>query len=97
MRYEKLFEPFSSIDYTFDSMSGGERSILDHFLLSENLRDNVINYCVVHEGDNLSDHDPIRLLLDFQVHHSLLTKSFARRSFSKKLCWRDAKESSLMA
>ena len=59
MSDETLFEPDNDIDYTYESMVAGDRSVLDHFLISDNLRDNIVSYRVLHEGDNTSDHDPI--------------------------------------
>ena len=93
MRDELLFEPSNSIDYTFDSMSSGDRSILDHFLLSEGLRDSVLNYSVIHDGDNLSYHDPIRISLDMIV--GLSPPLVHSDNPVKKLAWRNAKQSSL--
>ena len=63
LNQETLFEPSSYIDYTFESLSNGERSWLDHFFLSENLRSQSLDYSVIHEGDNLSDHSAIVLEL----------------------------------
>lgn len=91
---ETIFEPASSIDYTFESMASGVRSFLDHFIVSENLLDKVLCYEVIHDGDNLSDHVPIRLTLDIPLVYTPIEKPSGH---SKKLCWRKAKPSSIEA
>lgn len=49
------------INYTYESKSNDARSCIDHFIVSEGLFD-YIEYCsVLHDGDNLSDHDVVSL------------------------------------
>ena len=64
---ECVFEPNNSIDFTYESKVSGDRSFLDHFLLSENFRSKIRKYDVLHEGDNLSDHSPVMLTLSLSV------------------------------
>jgi hypothetical protein len=58
-----LQHPNSDVTYTYESKANGERSTIDHFLVSENLYDNVSTYHSIHEGDNFSDHSPLLLNL----------------------------------
>ena len=60
---ESLFEPDSHIIYTYETLSNGEHSRLDHFFLSDNFLSIVTEYTVLHEGDNLSDHSAISIAL----------------------------------
>ena len=47
------------IDYTYN-FNMHKFSTLDHFMVSGTLFDNaLVNVTVMHDGDNLSDHDPI--------------------------------------
>ena len=49
-----------SLYYTFES-STGSRSAIDHFIFSEMFLDNVVDFKVLLDGNNLSDHKPIYL------------------------------------
>ena len=60
----------NKVDYTYESKVSGERSTLDHFLISENLFDLVAHYTVKHDGDNLSDHSPVCLRLTIPVYYT---------------------------
>ena len=53
-----IFEP----DFTFEN-SFGARSTIDHFILSENVFNDIIDFKVLDEGNNLSDHCPIFISL----------------------------------
>ena len=44
--------------------ANGCKSKLDHFIVSENLLSSLTTYSVLHEGDNLSDHSVVRMVLD---------------------------------
>ena len=53
----------TKVDFSNHSTSNQSVSLIDHFFVSVNLIVNFISYNVLHEGDNLSDHDAIRLKL----------------------------------
>jgi exonuclease III len=58
-----------NIDYTY-SFKLSRFSVLDHFLLSGSLYENSVNSAfVLHEIDNLSDHEPIVLELSLETKH----------------------------
>ena len=59
----------SNVDYTYCSKINNERSCLDHLLLSDNLFNIICQYECKHDGDNLSDHDPIIMSLDLPVDY----------------------------
>ena len=94
MTDETLVEPVNRIDFTFESMSTGDRSHIDHFLVSENLLNRVINYDVTHDALNLSDHSPIIIELDIQA---VSIPQPVNTSTNPKLSWRDASPESLEA
>ena len=55
------------IDYSYESKITGVRSLLDHFILTENLFRSIVSAEVYHNGDNLSDHDAISVCLNISV------------------------------
>ncbi len=73
------------IDYTYESMSNNVRSCIDHFLVSESLFNCIESYCVMHDGDNLSDHDVISIQLAISVKHTSIDVAQ-----TCKLLWRNA-------
>ena len=56
----------SAVDFTFESAQGS-RSSIDHFVISDNLKEGVVDLFSVHEGDNLSDHSPLFIRFDLEV------------------------------
>ncbi|ELT96286.1 hypothetical protein CAPTEDRAFT_185528 [Capitella teleta] len=59
----------SSVDYTYENNCLEARSVIDHFILSENLNEEITLYCSLHEGDNTSDHNPVLLHLSVRIDH----------------------------
>ena len=66
-----LFHELFTIDFTFESKANGERSTIDHFLLTENLYNYVADYHVLHDGLNMSDHSAIKLSLEVATLHHI--------------------------
>lgn len=64
-----LHHTSARVDYTYESSSCGSRSILDHFVLSTNLFNDIIEYSVSHPIDNFSDHSPLELKLNFHIEY----------------------------
>ena len=59
--------PCSSIDYTYN-FGMKSFSVIDHFILSEQLFDHSVkSIAVIHDVDNTSDHDPLFLELELTV------------------------------
>ena len=66
-----------NIDYTYNFCMT-RFSFIDHFILSTALYETSIESCIVrHDGDNLSDHDPILLSLNINWSTIALTKRHA--------------------
>ena len=86
---ESVCEPPGSIDYTFENVFTGDRSFIDHFFVTENLRSSVRAYKPVHEGQNLSDHSPVFLELGLPVDYVTVTSSGREPG----LCWDRAADS----
>ena len=80
-----------NIDYTYN-FGMSRFNILDHFLLSGTLFDvGVSSAFVVHEVDNLSDHDPIILQLSLDIRHITVSS----RAFTSHVSWVKASDRDL--
>ncbi|ELT97547.1 hypothetical protein CAPTEDRAFT_202914 [Capitella teleta] len=55
----------------------GAQSVLDHFIVSENLFGSIESYLCLHEGDNLSDHLPVCLNLDVKASFAPQSNAYA--------------------
>ena len=62
-----LRHPSSNVDFTFESKIDGTRSILDHFLLSDEMIECVTHYSPHHCIDNFSDHTPLFMELSIPI------------------------------
>ena len=60
---------YQSIDYTYCNDAINSRSLIDHFIVSDSLCDNVNKYCTMDDVDNMSDHLPV------VMHNSLPVNS----------------------
>ena len=78
-----------TIDYSYN-FNAERFSVLDHFLLSNNIFENFVEgACVVHDMDNTSDHDPIFIKLLLNVKFA----GFNERNRSSRISWPKATES----
>jgi hypothetical protein len=69
-------------------------SALDHFMLSGRMYDYCISSTSVeHDGDNLSNHDPIFLHLNVDI--KLIALAFRERVFTPLVSWKKASDSDL--
>ena len=83
--------PNSTIDYTYN-FGMSRFNILDHFLLSGVLYENcVVRAYVLHDVDNLSDHDATFLDLDLDVRYVGLSANV----YTPRLSWKKASDSDL--
>ena len=55
------------IDYTYESMSNGSRSIIDHFIVTENLCEYIKTTSICHDINNISDHSILCISFDIAV------------------------------
>ena len=62
-------------------------SIIDHFIVSKSLFLSMKNLCTIENVDNMSDHVPLSMLLDFSFDN--LTK-FKGRKFKSRPKWHSA-------
>lgn len=62
------------IEYTHESKINGARSHIDHFIISENLFNRICDYYVKHEGDNMSDHFPVTLIVNTPAEYETRTQ-----------------------
>ena len=60
----------SNIPYTYCSKSNGCKSTIDHFMVTQNLRESIIKYESVFMNSDFSDHVPI--CLEMQIDVSLI-------------------------
>ena len=62
--------------YTFKSKSTGYTSTIDYFLFNI-CSSNQLHYEVIDEGDNLSDHNPVNIVLNIPISYvdSMPTKT----------------------
>jgi len=75
-----------NIDYTYN-FDMSRFNTLDHFLLSGVLYEKCVDgACVLHEVDNLSDHDPILLELSLDVQYV----GFAANVYTPRASWKKA-------
>ena len=65
----------STTTFSYESKINGDRSLLDHFLVSDNTFYAITEYTSLHHGQNLSDHNAIRLVLDTMLFSVILTQS----------------------
>jgi len=73
-----------NIDYTYESKINYSKSSIDHFIVSCNLFDSIEQFTVLHDGDNLSDHDPISM----QIHIAISYDNIHVDCVSKPLWWK---------
>ena len=77
--------------FTFES-SLGHRSHLDHFIISESLRNYVDGCEIIIDGSNLSDHNPVCLTLknlsSFDIHYA--QTNFIQKSDEWRIDWAKA-------
>ena len=59
--------PTCNVDYTYESKITGDRSIIDHFIVTENLFEFIVLYESKHDGDNMSDHAIVSMVIDIPV------------------------------
>jgi hypothetical protein len=78
----------SSIDFTYENAASGAQSTIDHFIISDNLKHNVVGYSVSHDGDNLSDHEAICLTFDIQVDRTVISAAVSQQT--PRLAWHRA-------
>ncbi|ELU17989.1 hypothetical protein CAPTEDRAFT_190211 [Capitella teleta] len=67
----------NTVGFTYNNEATGAQSVLDHFIVSENLFGSIESYSCLHEGDNLSDHLPVCLNLDVKASFAPQSNAYA--------------------
>ena len=58
------------MDYTYESLSNGAKSTLDHFMVSEYVFEFIRNVTVVHDVNNISDHSILSVSFNICVDYT---------------------------
>ena len=53
----------SNVNYTYCHATLNQSSLLDHFFVSDNVKQSIVNYEIIDSGINLSDHLPVSCTL----------------------------------
>jgi len=71
----------ADILFTYENVSSSTESIIDHFIVSENMYRNLLDYRSIHDGNNLSDHAPILLSLNLVTsrEHKCDVREYTKR------------------
>ena len=78
------FFPSNTVTYHHKSLN--QKKWIDHFLVSPSLiKNNLSNFDVLDDGDNLSDHFPI--LMKMKIKCSAARETTNKAAADKKLCW----------
>ena len=85
-------DPCSGIVYTFCIKGSGARSLIDHFILSDNLMPSFTEYESVDDVDNFSDHVAIKCVFDYMVYH---TPNQEEMVVLERLAWQKADENDI--
>ena len=88
-----LNDTTSNVSYTYENVVTGSQSIIDHFLISDQLSQCVLKYESIHEGDNLSDHCPLVLELNVLVDYDVPRP----RCYVRKPNWKTATDVDILA
>jgi exonuclease III len=84
--------PDCDITYTYESLANGSKSVIDHFIVSQNIYSCISLYKSIHSGDNLSDHCPISLAVNISLERSTDVSINAER----KVLWHKATDEDLL-
>ena len=61
-------------NYTRCNVKMNSYTLIDSILISESLSDIVSNVCIVHDGDNVSDHSPVEIDLQLNLSEIKIPK-----------------------
>ena len=92
--FETIYEPGnlicgvdfikSRVDYSNCNSSNNYYSVIDHFVMSESLFCDIVDYySICDEIDNQSDHAPIIMSLKYNIARKTIPHKFEERT-----CWR---------
>jgi hypothetical protein len=79
----------SDVKYTYENDSTQTESTIDHFIVSDNLTGYVLEYCSLHDANNMSDHAVVLMTLNVNSEHF---NDRNCRHFDKRAQWEKATE-----
>ena len=88
-----LNHSMSDVTYTYESKIDGTRSLVDHFMLTETLYQNILRYHAVDTGENMSDHLALLVELKFDLRR---VKSRDPEKPSRGMRWALATENDIL-
>lgn len=80
------------VDFSYENEASGTKSTIDHFIFNLSLGNSSVDYFCLHDGDNMSDHAPICLVLDVPVN----SKKSKRVGKSKGVSWNRATKTDIL-
>ena len=75
--------PLSSVKHSFECSVTFNRSLIDHFIVSDNILNCIIKYSTIDSFDCNSDHSAIMLTVDIPCS----SVSYAKRNYEPKVAW----------
>ena len=81
------------VEFTYENIATGSRSVIDHIIVSESLSSQVLSYYSIDSVDNMSDHRVLVAELNFDVERMPKTA----RKYERKASWRSASSIDLLA
>jgi exonuclease III len=87
-----LLSDIANVQFTYENESADIMSTLDHFIVSENLLNSLLEYRSLHDGHNLSDHCPIIMKLNINIE--LITNTTVR-CYKNRAQWNLATEDNI--
>ena len=67
--YFSVSAPCNTVQFTYQSKGSGRRSLIDHFIISDNIKQYLSYYSPCDGPDNFSDHLAVKCVLDIQTTH----------------------------
>ncbi len=80
----------ADIPYTYESKQNGTRSILDHFIVTENLFSYISEHYVIDHIDNTSDHLPLYIKFNIYVNYCEIPVKNNHSSLFRQYLWKSA-------
>ena len=79
----------SNIKYTFCN-SRSQKSLIDHFCISNNINNNIKSLNILDDGDNLSDHCPLLLNIEINLDKYYASNPYRESPRKIQILWSEA-------
>ena len=83
------FSNISDVQYTYRSKINNTRTLIDHFLVSENLNNLISEYSTIDNVENKSDHVALKCSLNISISYNCSTEN---ESYKNSPAWTSANE-----